>query len=1161
MPKFTPVLYCLLLALAVSCNQTRYDVPPRILIFSKTAGFRHASIPVAVKAVQDLCAQNGILAEATEEAAVFNEPNLKRYAAVIFLSTTGDVLDQYQENAFERYIQAGGGFVGIHAATDTEYGWGWFTGLVGAQFESHPEIQSANLLVKNHQHPSTRHLPNETWNRKDEWYNFKKINPNTQVLLTIDESSYQGGKNGEHHPMCWHHTYDGGRAWYTAGGHTEEAYAEPDFLQHLLGGITYAIGKNKRLQYEKCRTPELPDPTRFTKTVLAEDLTEPMEIDLFPDGKIILIERRGAIKLFDPSSGQLTLVHKLPVHSLEEDGLMGCAVDPQYASNHWIYLYYSAPEKSVNRLSRFTFIGDSLDRASEKMILEVAVQREECCHTGGSIEFDEKGLLYLSTGDNTNPFESDGYSPSDERPGRSAWDAQKSSANTMDLRGKILRIQVHEDGSYSCPKDNLFTGESGLVGRPEIYVMGCRNPFRISIDSRRNLLFWGEVGPDAGEPDTARGPQGHDEVNRAKKAGFFGWPYFVGNNKPYREYDFAARKSGAPYNPEAPFNNSPFNTGSQQLPPAQPAFIWYPYANSTEFPLVRNGGRNAMAGPVYYCDRYPAETRFPDYYNGKLITYDWMRNWMMAITIDSLGDFSKMETFGDSVSLSRPMDMVIDKKGVLWVLEYGTQWFSKNPDARLSKIEYHRGNRPPTPDLKLDKSAGAVPCTIRFDFSGTKDYDQDPLVFRIDFGDGSQKQFEATRFRSSTALPDSLRTDRTERFGFLRHTYHTAGTYEVQLTVEDGKSGFRTIKRTVHIGNEPPSVVWDLGNHNRSFYQPGTVLPYRILVNDAEDGSSQNGRIQDHQISANIDFLEQGFDMTLIAQGHQSAKQVTAHARGKALIDKSDCKTCHAIDRKINGPAYQSIAERYRKNEFAVRSLTQKIIKGGSGVWGSTVMSAHPQISEEDAAEMIQWILSLGDPPKPRQNIPAAGTYVLSPPAHPESGKKTWPGTYILRASYRDKGSPSQQALEGEELLALRPAFLQAEQADSLSFGLTKYYPAPDTTVIRDMKEGAFIVFKRSDLRGLQGISLGVGSNDKNNQYSGGRFEVRLDHPKGKLLGEVVVTPSQPSSRMVVTEVNIPLSIENQDGKWHDIYIVAKNDRFPSMAVAALDWVRFELQH
>jgi cytochrome c len=168
------------------------------------------------------------------------------------------------------------------------------------------------------------------------------------------------------------------------------------------------------------------------------------------------------------------------------------------------------------------------------MILEVAVQREECCHTGGSIEFDEKGLLYLSTGDNTNPFESEGYSPSDERPGRSAWDAQKSSANTMDLRGKILRIQVHEDGSYSCPKDNLFTGESGLVGRPEIYVMGCRNPFRISIDSRRNLLFWGEVGPDAGEPDTARGPQGHDEVNRAKKAGFFGWPYFVGNNKPYR---------------------------------------------------------------------------------------------------------------------------------------------------------------------------------------------------------------------------------------------------------------------------------------------------------------------------------------------------------------------------------------------------------------------------------------------------------------------------------------------------------------------------------------------------------------------------------------------------------------------------------------------------
>ncbi|MFM8488899.1 MAG: PQQ-dependent sugar dehydrogenase, partial [Bacteroidota bacterium] len=180
-----------------------------------------------------------------------------------------------------------------------------------------------------------------------------------------------------------------------------------------------------------CRTPELPDPTRFTKTVLASELTEPMELDMLPDGKIIFIERRGNIKLYNPNTGLVTIAHKLPVYSEQEDGLLGMALDPGYEQNHWIYLYYSPiGDESVNNLSRFVFRGDTLDRASEKLILQVAVQREECCHAGGCVEFDAEGNLYLSTGDNTNPFASDGYSPSDERSGRSAWDAQKSSSNT-----------------------------------------------------------------------------------------------------------------------------------------------------------------------------------------------------------------------------------------------------------------------------------------------------------------------------------------------------------------------------------------------------------------------------------------------------------------------------------------------------------------------------------------------------------------------------------------------------------------------------------------------------------------------------------------------------------------------------------------------------------
>jgi cytochrome c len=1155
--------------LFAACGK-RYDVPPRILVFSKTKGFRHASIPTGVAALRTLCSQNGIMVDTTEDADDFNEKNLKRYAAVVFLSTTGDVLDPTQENAFERYIQAGGGFVGIHAATDTEYGWGWFTGLVGGQFESHPEIQDATLMVKSHDHASTKHLKGDTWQRKDEWYNFKNLNNKVNVLLTIDEKTYKGGKNGDHHPMCWYHEYDGGRAWYTAGGHTNESYTEADFLKHLQGGIQYAIGPNKKLAYHKCRTPEVPDPTRFVKTVLATDFTEPMEFDMLPDGKIIIIERRGAIKLFNPATGLVTVAHKMEVHSEFEDGLMGCALDPHYADNHYIYLYYSPIGLSVNRLSRFVFEHDMLRTETEKMILEVATQRVECCHAGGSVEFDAEGNLYLSTGDNTNPFASDGYAPIDEMPGRSAWDAQKSSGNTNDLRGKILRIKVNADGSYTCPQGNLFNSGSGIAGRPEIYVMGCRNPFRISLDSRRKLLFWGEVGPDAGEPDTARGPQGHDEVNRAKAAGFFGWPYFVGNNKRYFDYNFASKKRGERFDPEHPVNNSPNNTGSKVLPPAQPAFVWYPYGNSHDFPLVKSGGRNAMAGPVYYCDQYPEATRFPEYYDGKLIIYEWMRNWMRAVTIDSLGDFSRMETFGDSIQLSRPMDMLIDKNGALWVLEYGTQWFSSNPDARLSRIDYFRGNRPPQPDLRADKTAGAGPCTIVFDVSKTRDYDKDILHYELDFGDGSVSKFTSRKFekRDTTTRValggigqnNSERPDNPARYGQIHHTYTQPGMYEAKLKVKDSEGVTRTARLKIAVGNEQPEIAWDLGGHNRSFYKSGTVLNYAVRLADKEDGSLASGQIAPSAVTATIDYLEQGFDMTLIAQGHQTAAQITEFARGKILLEQSDCKTCHAIDRKVNGPSYQSIAERYRGDAFAVRNLSAKVIKGGNGVWGETVMSAHPQVSEENAAEMVRWILSLGDPAKqPANALPPTGQYALNPPIKKADGKPAWPGTYIFRANYRDRGTPSQRPLENSEAIALRPAYQQAEAADSVSVGVLQYRIGSDTTVLRDMKDGAFIMFKHTDLLGLNGISLGVATADLNNPFVGGRIEVRIDGPNGRLLGQTMVKLPDAGKKMRIFEVNVPIAQGQADGKWHDLYIVLRNENVPSQPVTGLDWVRFEL--
>jgi len=216
----------------------------RILVFSKTAGFHHSSIKVGIAAIQKLGLENKFEVDTTVDAGKFSSKNLKQYAAIVFLNTTGDVLNPGQQAAFEQYIKSGGGYVGIHAATDTEYEWPWYGKLVGAYFINHPKIQMATLNVVNRNTVATKHLP-EVWKRKDEWYNFKDISKDIKVLITIDETSYEGGKNAPNHPMAWYHDYDGGRSFYTELGHVDESYSDPLYLQHLLGGIQYAMGIKK----------------------------------------------------------------------------------------------------------------------------------------------------------------------------------------------------------------------------------------------------------------------------------------------------------------------------------------------------------------------------------------------------------------------------------------------------------------------------------------------------------------------------------------------------------------------------------------------------------------------------------------------------------------------------------------------------------------------------------------------------------------------------------------------------------------------------------------------------------------------------------------------------------------------------------------------------
>jgi len=241
-----------LLALSLPClngalAETRENPEPQfhVLVFSRTVGFRHASIPAGIEAIRRLGDEHHFAVDATEDPAVFTDESLKKYQVVLFLNTTGDVLDDGEQTAFEKFIRRGGGYVGVHAACDTEYDWPWYGKLVGAYFVSHPRIQQAALEVLDHRHPATSFLP-DRWERRDEWYNFKQIPTGVQVLLKLDTDSYEGSTLAGNHPAAWCHAYDGGRAFYTVVGHTIESYSDPRFLRHLLGGITWAAGLPKK---------------------------------------------------------------------------------------------------------------------------------------------------------------------------------------------------------------------------------------------------------------------------------------------------------------------------------------------------------------------------------------------------------------------------------------------------------------------------------------------------------------------------------------------------------------------------------------------------------------------------------------------------------------------------------------------------------------------------------------------------------------------------------------------------------------------------------------------------------------------------------------------------------------------------------------------------
>lgn len=886
----------------------------KVLLFTKTAAgaYRHDSIDAGVTMFQQLAAENDFQVDRSEDASVFTTATLNAYDAVVMLQTSGMVWDSdAQRQAVQAYVRAGHGIVAIHNATDMniESAFPWWDQVVmgGAHMTQHSSIVQGTAKVADKVHPSTKGLQ-DRWTRTEEWYNFdKNLRGDVHVLVTADETTYDAGsaKMGADHPISWCRNAEGGRVWATAMGHQASSYSESAFRQHLLGGVKWAAGAAAG----DCGGTVT---TRFQKVTLDGAPDQPMELDVAPDGTVFYISRSGTVHMIH-SDGEVHDIAALRVYDGGEDGGIGLALDPGFAANHWIYLNYSpAGTAEVNRVSRFTLNGDTLDLASEKKIIEVPAYRnvDEPGHTGGYLAFGPGGNLYIGPGDDTNPNGSDGYAPIDERAGREHFDAQRSAANTNDLRGKILRIHPEPDGTYTIPSGNLFAPGTAKT-RPEIYAMGFRNPFRFSVDKDTGWISVGDYGPDAGSANANRGPEGTVEWNLIKQPGFYGWPYCVGDNIPFNDYNFATGTSGAKFTCSAPVNNSPNNTGLTTLPAAKPATIWYDYHASAQFPEIDCcGGAAPMGGPFYHFDATSTSDRkFPEYFDDTPFFYEWSRNFVKELRLDSSGNLLKINKFVAQLAPRAPIDMKFGPDGAMYLAEWGNGFGHNNTDDGIYRVDYVGGNRAPIVKATATPDSGQAPLTVAFSSAGSSDPDGDAITYAWDFGDGG----------TSTGASPS-------------HTYTASGTYTARLTVRDagGKTSAATV--TVVVGNTRPKVVIS-APPSGGFIDFGDSVGYSVNVTDPEDGTIDCAKVTvvtalGHDQHSHDTGQYTGCSGTVVttASGHDAASNVY-YVLSADYTDKGGLK----------GSADSMLQPKHKQAEFftgssGIRVIDQAGAEGGKRI-------------------------------------------------------------------------------------------------------------------------------------------------------------------------------------------------------------------------------------
>ncbi|HSI79380.1 MAG TPA: ThuA domain-containing protein, partial [Solirubrobacterales bacterium] len=656
--------------------------------------------------------------EPNQNARIFTPENLAQYDAIHLFNSIGPGLwNQAQRDAIRGFVNDGGGIAANHAATDMGAGqetWGWWDGVgnsaLGTTMPGHPAApQTATVHVSDRNHPSTRDLPDTIEEHSDEHYSFNRnVRGTHHVLATLDETTYDplaephagGGPPvvmGADHPISWCRLYDGGRIWATSMGHFPEVYTQNGgdnyLIDHLVGGIQWVAGIEGT--EGDCGGTVW---SNFRRTVLATGVQGPIGIEVANDGTVYWteigpdgLESFGRLKKWDPDTNETTLVGTIETRAdslgASEDGVLGMELDPDFETNRQLYIYYSPRGEGedwpvagtghalgYNRVSRFTLDAEAESIVAEQPIFDVpkvkVAQNGDGignpgspnwpAHTGGAgLNFDSDGNLYLGVGDDVNPYGTgqNGFAPMDQQY-EHRYDARNTSANTNDLRGKVLRIDPLADiepgaepgigTTYAIPEGNMF--EPGTPNtRPEIYAMGFRQPFTLRTDpADPGTVVVGEYGPDSGTSIASRGPAGIIEWNHITEPGFFGWPFCTGDNSnanSYNRYTYPSGPSGERYDcsQETIPNESEFNTGLDDVPgPAEPADVWH--KRDGDYPKVEFGDipeaayQEPITGPIYrYDPDNPSQTKWPAYYDGSWLILDRGQNWWREARITDDG--------------------------------------------------------------------------------------------------------------------------------------------------------------------------------------------------------------------------------------------------------------------------------------------------------------------------------------------------------------------------------------------------------------------------------------------------------------------------------------------------------------------------------------------